>query len=260
MTRVICTLISALCVFLVMGPPAFAQRGSSTVAPEALQSPLIASDMTPEQYPFADSPLEHAIAARWPQSRLQTLRTGGMPEILVKDSNPINADIASTRDDEQLYIVLSSETIQWSGISIIEHLLPNKLSANYIGTWDSPLKVAGGVARVNKVAHPGVHPAQPAIPMGGRGIRPAPISDSQSATTGLGLGETMIPMGGWRIGANPILDKRTPPDISEIRPPAVRRVEVVAATATGIYRGRATTYVVKVVVNRDYSGVGRQSA
>jgi iron complex outermembrane receptor protein len=149
----------------------------------------------------------------------------GIPEILVKGSRSLNIDIARTRDDAQPYVIFNREKIEESAAGNLETFLRDRLSMNTVGMATSQRLTQSG-------------------------------SGSTFNLRGLGATQTLIlidghrPAPGTSFGASP-----RQADLNSIPMSAVERIEVLPATASGIYGGSATGGVINIVLRHDYSGV-----
>ena len=150
-----------------------------------------------------------------------------LPEILVKGSRSLNADIARTEDDIQPYVVFSREDLDLSPASNIEEFLNTRL----------PMNQSRGTMSRN-------------TPEGDAGNR------SSFNLRGLGANQTLILINGRR--APGVSTLRTgdlgQPDLNGIPLSAVERIEVLPTTASGIYGGGATGGVINVILRKDYVG------
>lgn len=154
-------------------------------------------------------------------------RTITLPEILVQGSRSLNVDIARTEDDIQPYVVFQSEDIEGSMAANIEEFFSTRL----------PMNQTTGTASRN----------QPETDQGNR---------SRFNLRGLGANQTLILVNGRR--APGVSTLRTgdmdQPDINGIPLAAIERIEVLPATASGIYGGGATGGVINVILKSDYQG------
>jgi outer membrane receptor protein involved in Fe transport len=155
-----------------------------------------------------------------------------IPEILVLGGKPsLNMDIRRTRDDAHPYIVFDRATLEKSGATNLEDFLKSRLNAS-----------AGAVSADQ-------------FTNGFSG------NQSQINLRGLGVNQTLILIDGHRRAtALSRVDSATPgqTDLNGIPFAAIERIEVLPATASGIYGGGATGGVVNVVMRRDYSGTEMQ--
>lgn len=150
-----------------------------------------------------------------------------LPEILVKGSRSLNADVARTEDDIQPYVVFSREDIDLSQASNIEEFLNTRL----------PMNQSKGTMSRN-------------TPEGDAGNR------SSFNLRGLGTNQTLILINGRRApGVSTLLTGDLgQPDLNGIPLSAVERIEVLPTTASGIYGGGATGGVINVILRKDYVG------
>jgi iron complex outermembrane recepter protein len=172
---------------------------------------------------------------RSPPTRLRRIapdtgrRSGGIPEVLVRGSRILNADIERTEDDVQPYVVLDREKITRSGASNLNDLIGQEVLAN------------SGPA--NGAQEPGLNGNASRITL--RGLTP---------------NQTQILIDGRPVARREILQTPQQPDINGIPLAAIERIEVLPTTASGIYGGGATGGVVNVVLRRDYNGVETEVA
>ncbi len=175
--------------------------------------------------PATGSPLSH------PSPQEQAAVNGddkGIPELIVKGSRSSNADIRRTEDDVQPYVVFGHQEIARSGALNIEDFLKTRLPMNT--TFDTISQDGGGV----------------------RG------NQSEVNLRGLGANQTLILLNGRRMPSTFTLSTGSgfnQPDINGISLAAVERIEVLPATASGIYGGGATGGVVNIILRRDYTGM-----
>lgn len=156
----------------------------------------------------------------------QSLAIQALPEVLVRGSKSLNADIERSPDDIQPYVVLSREAIQNSGASTIDELMRTRLTMSYV---------------------PILGEQQGQLGAG---------NESAIALRGLDSSQTLILIDGRRPGLRGSVGGRTlQPDLNTIPLHAIERIEVLPATASGIYGGSATGGVVNVVLRRDYQGL-----
>ena len=146
--------------------------------------------------------------------------------VLVKGSKSLNVDIERTRDDIQPYVVFSREEIEGSLATNIEEFLGTRL----------PMNQTRGTASRNE-------------PGNGAGNR------SRFDLRGLGPGQTLILINGRRapgVSLARSLSNLDQADLNGIPIGSVERIEVLPATASGIYGGGATGGVINVVLRKDY--------
>ena len=149
-----------------------------------------------------------------------------IPEILVKGTRRPDADIQRPTDDIQPYVVLDRLWIAISAATEINDLLRTRLTMNYRVSLRYP---ESGTECDNDI-----------------------VFDLR----GLGDNQTLMLINGRRPYSQPTFDKHVlQPDLNAIPPRAIDRIEIPPITASGIYDGRATGGVVKIVLRPDYSGV-----
>jgi iron complex outermembrane receptor protein len=147
-----------------------------------------------------------------------------LPEVLVSGSKSLNMDIRRTRDDAQPYVIFEREKIEQSGSPNIESFLRDRLSMN-----------ANGLANGQRVTQLG--------------------NQSSFNLRGLGAGQTLILIDGHRLAPGAATGGAPfQADVNNIPLSAVERVEVLPATASGIYGGSATGGVINIILRRDYQG------
>lgn len=149
----------------------------------------------------------------------------GIPQVLVNGSRSLNADIERTRDDVLPYVVLDRHTIERSGATSVDDLLRTHLTMNYV-PQTSAQAVAVGLS-----------------------------SESQIALRGLSSRQTLVLIDGRRAPSRGVAGGEVQGDLNGIPLSAIERIEVLPATAAGIYGGDATGGVVNVVLRRNYSGI-----
>lgn len=147
-----------------------------------------------------------------------------VPEVLVLGKRTLNADIARTEDDPQPYVVFDRQALQQSSAQNLEAFLRDRLPMN-----------AGGLANGLRVTQYG--------------------AQSQFNLRGLGANQTLILVDGRRLPSGPAFGA-TPgqANINGIPLAAIERIEVLPATASGIYGGSATGGVINIVMRQDYAG------
>lgn len=163
-----------------------------------------------------------AVPAEAAASRVTTL-----PEILVKGSLSLNADVQRTEDDVQPYVVFNREDIDLSLASNLEEFLSTRL----------PMNTTRGTASRN-------------LPEGDAGNR------SSFNLRGLGTNQTLILINGRRApGVSTLLTGDLgQPDVNGLPLSAIERIEVLPTTASGIYGGGATGGVINIILRKDYVG------
>ncbi len=150
-----------------------------------------------------------------------------VPEILVRGSKSLNMDIRRTEDDAQPYVVFDKETIERSGATTLENLLRDRLTmnTNALSRSDAPgFRYYGPTSSVN--------------------------------LRGLGNGQTLILVDGRRLGNAVTQGGVEQAQLNYIPLSIVERIEVLPATASGIYGGGATGGVVNIILRRDFNGTG----
>lgn len=160
----------------------------------------------------------------------------GYAEILVTGRRTLNADIRRTEDDAQPYVVIGAEEIARSGVSTVGDLLRSRLPMNTQSVSSNSFTSAGGVL-------------------------PSDANTGLVNLRGLGVGQTLILVDGRRIPNVGLADPRgsTQPQLDGIPPAAIERIEILPATAGGIYGGNATGGVINIILKRDYSGLDLQA-
>jgi iron complex outermembrane receptor protein len=161
------------------------------------------------------------------QSELDELQASakGIPEVLVTGKGSLNMDIRRSRDDAQPYVIYEREKIERSGAVNLESFLRDRLAMNANGLPNG--------ARVSSLG-----------------------AGSSFNLRGLGANQTLILVDGHRLVSG--MSTGTLPqqgDINSIPVAAVERIEVLPATASGIYGGGATGGVINIILRRDYNGV-----
>lgn len=147
-----------------------------------------------------------------------------MPVILVRGKRELNVDIRRTRDDIQPYVVFDAEQIARSGAQTIEGFLQTYLPMN-------------AQQVTNSQRGPDV------TPNGGIDLR------------GLGSNQTLILVDGRRLPSISSGDSFKQANLSGIPLSQIERIEILPATASGIYGGGATGGVINIILKRDYSGL-----
>jgi iron complex outermembrane recepter protein len=158
-----------------------------------------------------------------PSCQLQELDLSAIPEILVRGSRTLNLDIKRSRDGSQPYVIFEREILERSGASNVDEFLKEKL----------PM-ASGGI--------------------GGRSTNQNGTGRSNSIVDlrGLGFNQTLILIDGHRTSSRPSVGNALQPELNGIPLSAIERIEVLPASAAGIYGGSATGGVINVVLRRDY--------
>ena len=163
-----------------------------------------------------------AAAAKTDGSSQDTV--DGVAEILVTGQLSLNNDIRRDRDDIQPYIVFDSALLMQSGAQNVEDFLQSRLPMN--ATQDTQSQVG------------------PPTSVSGR-----------LDLRGLGTDETLVLVDGRRLPSISTGDTFGQPNINGISISQIERIEVLPATASGIYGGGATGGVINIILKRDYSGL-----
>ena len=147
------------------------------------------------------------------------------PEILVVGRRTLNLDIRRTEDDAQPYVVFESDEIRQSPSRTIDEFFKTRLPMNTIQF--SPVQInnspSGNQNRIN--------------------------------LRGLGVNQTLILVDGRRMPNISQGSGTTQPDINGIPLAAIERIEILPATASGIYGGGATGGVINIITRKDYRGI-----
>lgn len=148
----------------------------------------------------------------------------GIPEILVRGSRSLNADIVRTRDDAQPYYIFNSDVIEQSGAVNVEDFLKRGLPMNTVARTSSQIT--------------------------------SNFRGNQSAINlrGLGTNQTLVLINGRRTASPGLFSGTYQPDLNSIPPSAIERIEVLPASSAAIYGGSAVGGVVNVVLKRGFTG------
>ena len=174
----------------------------------------------------------HTVLPAMPQSSLEEFQpvVRGIPEMLVKGSKiSINADIERTEDDVQPYVVFTAEEIQRSMAVNLEDFLKNRLPMNTASSTQAQNTRSGSnISEIN--------------------------------LRGLGVDETLVLINGRRMpGVSNITESDDQnfgqPDINGIPLSSIERIEILPATAAGIYGGGATGGVINIILKTNYTGL-----
>ena len=149
-----------------------------------------------------------------------------IPEILVVGRS-LNVDIPRNENDPQPFLVFNSEQIALSGAVDVDDFLRTKVPQN-VNTVRAGTGSGHGDTR------------------------------SQINLRGLGADQTLVLVNGRRITNSTSSGfggaELTQGDVNAIPMAAIERIEILPATASGIYGGGATGGVINVVLKSDYSG------
>jgi outer membrane receptor protein involved in Fe transport len=148
----------------------------------------------------------------------------GIPQILVRGKRTLDVDIRRSRDDIQPYVVFDAEQISRSGAQKLEDFLQTYLPMNAQQVTTSQL-------------------GPQTSPQGRIDLR------------GLGASQTLILVDGRRLPSISTGDSLAQPNINGISLSQIERIEILPATASGIYGGGATGGVINIVLKRDYAGI-----
>ncbi len=147
-----------------------------------------------------------------------------MPTILVRGKRTLNVDIRRDRDDIQPYVVFDAEQIARSGAQTIEGFLQTYLPMNAQQNTSSQLG-------------PQVSP------------------NGRIDLRGLGSDQTLILVDGRRLPSISTGDSFKQANLNGVSISQIERIEILPATASGIYGGGATGGVINIILKRDYSGI-----
>ncbi|MDG2533032.1 TonB-dependent receptor [Sphingomonas sp. HITSZ_GF] len=142
----------------------------------------------------------------------------GVADILVTGTRSQNADVVRTRDDVQPYVVIPAEEISRSGATNLEQFLQRRLPMNSQRTTTSQANTNAGLISLR-----GLSSAQTLILVDGRRMPSVGISTGS-------FGQ---------------------PNINGISLSSIERIEILPATAGGIYGGGATGGVINIILKRD---------
>lgn len=178
----------------------------------------------------APTPVPTASTAPQPEV-LEELNSKGLPEIVVRGSRTsLNADIERTNDDVQPYVVFTGEELRASMATNLEDFLKNRLPMNTASATDAQDARRGSNISTFNLRGLGID--ETLILVNGR-RRPG-VSNITRTELGSGFGQ---------------------PDINGIALTAIERIEVLPATAAGIYGGGATGGVINIILKTDFQGL-----
>jgi len=148
----------------------------------------------------------------------------GVADILVNGRRSLNNDIRRDRNDIQPYVVFDSKQLQQSGAQNVEDFLQARLPMN--ATQQTQSQLGAGTQATGRLD-----------------------------LRGLGTDETLVLVDGRRLPSISTGDTFGQPNINGISVSQIERIEVLPATASGIYGGGATGGVINIILKRDYSGL-----
>ena len=135
----------------------------------------------------------------------------------------LNMDVARSRDDTQPYVIFDRVQIQNTGAANIEEFFRARVPMDTM--------------------------TRPSTSNAGTGAGRSAIN-----LRGLGANQTLILVDGRRLPQVAINDLDVQPDLNAIPVSSIERIEILPATASGIYGGSATGGVVNIILRRDYVG------
>lgn len=147
-----------------------------------------------------------------------------LPQVMIRGKRSLNVDIRRTRDDIQPYVVFDAEQIARSGAQKLEDFLQTYLPMNAQQVTTSQL-------------------GPQTSPQGRIDLR------------GLGANQTLILVDGRRLPSISTGDSFQQPNLNGIPLLQIERIEILPATASGIYGGGATGGVINIILKRDYAGI-----
>ena len=192
----------------------------------ALAAP--AAHAAPPAAPSADKPPQISVGVGAETGEIAdregVAETEGVAEILVTGQRSLNNDVRRNRDDIQPYIVFDSTSLQQSGAQNVEDFLQARLPMIATQVTQSQ---AG----------------------------PPTSASGRLDLRGLGADETLVLVDGRRLASISTGDSFGQPNINGVSMSQIERIEVLPATASGIYGGGATGGVINIILKRDYSGL-----
>lgn len=147
-----------------------------------------------------------------------------LPQVMISGKRSLNVDIQRTRDDIQPYVVFDAEQISRSGAQKLEDFLQTYLPMNAQQVTTSQLG-------------------------------PQTSPEGRIDLRGLGASQTLILVDGRRLPNISTGDSFRQPNLNGIPLSQIERIEILPATASGIYGGGATGGVINIILKRDYAGV-----
>jgi iron complex outermembrane recepter protein len=146
------------------------------------------------------------------------------PELQTAGSTSLNADTRRTENDPQPYVVFDREELARTMSANVGDFLKTRLPMNTTQDTASQQTSGGNRSAIN--------------------------------LRGLGTNQTLILVDGRRMpGINQGAQGLQQADINGIPSGSVERIEVLPATASGIYGGGATGGVINIITRKDYAGV-----
>ena len=210
------------------------QKGSILISPKP-NTPPSTSTTVPPPLSATPFPSDTPVADMGEETSNSDVPAGppikGLPEITVRGfRNSLNADIERTKDDVQPYVVFSGDEIRGSMATNIEDFLKNRLPMNTSSSTNAQSTRSGS-------------------------------NISSFNLRGLGADETLVLINGRRrpgvsnITRGDINSNFGQPDVNGIPLTAIERIEVLPATAAGIYGGGATGGVINIILKTDFKGL-----
>ena len=200
--------------------PGKAQAASSAI----LMAQASTNDKTDPAEESTDSPTDEAADRRshTVEFDASTGRFEILDEIVVRGSKR-NLGIRRSEDDFQPYVVINKEEISRSGVDDLDDFLRTRLPSNFSPGSNATSSSASNASLVN--------------------------------LRGLGVDETLILINGRRAPRVIVDGNFTQGDLNGIPLEFIERIEVLPATASGIYGGGATGGVINIVLRSDYKGL-----
>lgn len=162
----------------------------------------------------------------------------GIADILVIGSTSQNADIRRSENDPQPYRVFGQKEIQASQAITLEDFFRTRVTTNSSSSQGSESQRTSSI------------------------ISSGPGSTRSSINLrGLGTNQTLILVDGRRLGDLSIqnlgqsVNQSGQPDINGIPLASIERIEILSATAGGIYGGNAVGGVINIILRHDYRGL-----
>lgn len=149
----------------------------------------------------------------------------GIPEILVRGLKSLNTDIRRTESAIQPYVIFDRTDIESAHASSVDEFLKTRLPMNTV-VQSNNQDISANLGNQSKID-----------------------------LRGLGGDETLILVNGRRMPRISLGGEFSQADINGIPIALIERIEILPATAGGIYGGGATGGVVNVILRRDYTGI-----